>query len=139
MSQFARIGEVIMEKSSGVNVGTLWLVLVLMLLARVWWAQGRTVEPAVADRLSHYAVCYQRIHEPTWFQDLRSWLAPVVLLMATGKTLLGRAVAGEAGVVFFSISGSEFIEMFVGVGAAVSSMADTGAMSWFKKSSSRAS
>ena len=36
----------------------------------------------------------------------------------TGKTLLARAVAGEAGVTFFSISGSEFVEMFVGVGAA---------------------
>lgn len=35
----------------------------------------------------------------------------------TGKTLLARAVAGEAGVAFFSISGSEFVEMFVGVGA----------------------
>ena len=36
----------------------------------------------------------------------------------TGKTLLARAVAGEAGVPFFSITGSEFVEMFVGVGAA---------------------
>jgi cell division protease FtsH len=36
----------------------------------------------------------------------------------TGKTLLARAVAGDAGVVFFSINGSEFVEMFVGVGAA---------------------
>src|SRR5262249_58722734 len=36
----------------------------------------------------------------------------------TGKTLLARAVAGEAGVAFFSISGAEFVEMFVGVGAA---------------------
>src|ERR1700746_743584 len=36
----------------------------------------------------------------------------------TGKTLLSRAVAGEAGVAFFSISGAEFVEMFVGVGAA---------------------
>ena len=36
----------------------------------------------------------------------------------TGKTLLAKAVAGEAGVPFFSISGSEFVEMFVGVGAA---------------------
>ena len=41
------------------------------------------------------------------------WARPV-----TGKTLLARAVAGEAGVAFFSISGSEFVEMFVGVGAA---------------------
>ena len=36
----------------------------------------------------------------------------------TGKTLLAKAIAGEAGVPFFSISGSEFVEMFVGVGAA---------------------
>ena len=35
----------------------------------------------------------------------------------TGKTLLARAIAGEAGVPFFSISGSDFVEMFVGVGA----------------------
>jgi cell division protease FtsH len=44
----------------------------------------------------------------------------VLLLGApgTGKTLLARAVSGEAGVPFFNISGSEFIEMFVGVGAA---------------------
>ncbi len=158
------------------------------------------VEPPVAERLSRYGVPYQRVHEPTWLQDILSWVAPVVVLMVfwsfmarrmagkfgsggllgigqskakvymekstgvrfddvagvdeakaelqeivqflkspkeygrlgarvpkgvllmgptgTGKTLLARAVAGEAGVAFFSISGSEFIEMFVGVGAA---------------------
>ena len=41
----------------------------------------------------------------------------MVGLRGTGKTLLAKAVAGEAGVPFFSISGSDFVEMFVGVGA----------------------
>jgi len=54
------------------------------------------------------------------FQRLGGRVPKGILLMGppgTGKTLLGRAVAGEAGVPFFSISGSEFIQMFVGVGA----------------------
>src|SRR5947209_18415728 len=42
---------------------------------------------------------------------------PLVGAPGTGKTLISRAVAGEAGVPFFSVSGSEFVEMFVGVGA----------------------
>ena len=69
----------------------------------------------------------QELHEikeflenPKKFQSLGARIPKGVLLYGppgTGKTLLARAVAGEAGVPFFSISGSDFVEMFVGVGA----------------------
>ena len=58
--------------------------------------------------------------EPAKFQAVGAKIPKGVLLYGppgTGKTLLARAVAGEAGVPFFSISGSDFVEMFVGVGA----------------------
>ena len=61
------------------------------------------------------------LKEPGRFQQLGGRMPKGVLLVGppgTGKTLLARAVAGEAGVPFFTISGSEFVEMFVGVGAA---------------------
>ncbi|MBM3214104.1 ATP-dependent metallopeptidase FtsH/Yme1/Tma family protein [Candidatus Poribacteria bacterium] len=61
------------------------------------------------------------LREPKKFQRLGGRIPKGVLLVGppgTGKTLLARAVAGEAGVPFFSISGSDFVEMFVGVGAA---------------------
>lgn len=60
------------------------------------------------------------LKHPKKFNDLGARIPKGVLLFGppgTGKTLLGRAVAGEAGVPFFSISGSDFVEMFVGVGA----------------------
>jgi cell division protease FtsH len=60
------------------------------------------------------------LKEPKKFQALGARIPKGVLLLGapgTGKTLLARAVAGEAGVPFFSLSGSDFVEMFVGVGA----------------------
>ncbi|MBR4867888.1 MAG: ATP-dependent zinc metalloprotease FtsH [Clostridia bacterium] len=60
------------------------------------------------------------LKNPTRFNDMGARIPKGVLLVGppgTGKTLLARAVAGEAGVPFYSISGSDFVEMFVGVGA----------------------
>ncbi len=60
------------------------------------------------------------LKNPKKFLDIGARIPKGIILMGapgTGKTLLARAVAGEAGVSFFSISGSEFVEMFVGVGA----------------------
>ena len=61
------------------------------------------------------------LHEPEKYAEIGAKIPKGVLLVGppgTGKTLLAKAVAGEAGVPFFSISGSEFVEMFVGMGAA---------------------
>ena len=61
------------------------------------------------------------LHEPEKYAEIGAKLPKGVLLVGppgTGKTLLAKAVAGEAKVPFFSISGSEFVEMFVGMGAA---------------------
>ena len=60
------------------------------------------------------------LHNPQKYEEIGAKMPKGVLLVGppgTGKTLLARAVAGEAGVPFFSIAGSEFVEMFVGMGA----------------------
>ena len=61
------------------------------------------------------------LHDPSKYKEIGATMPKGVLLVGppgTGKTLLAKAVAGEANVPFFSISGSEFVEMFVGMGAA---------------------
>ena len=61
------------------------------------------------------------LRSPEKYQKLGGRIPKGVLLVGppgTGKTLLAKAIAGEAGVPFFSLSGSDFVEMFVGVGAA---------------------
>ena len=60
------------------------------------------------------------LNNPQKYEEIGAKMPKGVLLVGppgTGKTLLARAVAGEAGVPFFSIAGSEFVEMFVGMGA----------------------
>ena len=92
--------------------------------AKRYGAGDRTVTFADVAGLEQVKQDLQEIVEflkdPKKFQRLGGRVPKGVLLMGppgTGKTLLARAVAGEAGVPFFSISGSEFIQMFVGVGA----------------------
>src|SRR5574339_245472 len=74
----------------------------------------------VEESKQELAEVVEFLKEPQKFIQLGARIPKGVLLVGppgTGKTLLSRAVAGEAGVPFFSISGSEFVEMFVGVGA----------------------
>ena len=92
--------KVYIEKSTGVTFAD---------VAGIDEAEEELIE--VVDFLKH----------PEKYQRLGGHIPKGVLLVGppgTGKTLLARAVAGEAGVPFFSISGSDFVEMFVGVGAA---------------------
>lgn len=85
--------------------------------ARVTFADVAGVDEAEAELIE----VVDFLKNPQKYQALGGHIPKGVLLVGapgTGKTLLAKAVAGEAGVPFFSISGSEFVEMFVGVGAA---------------------
>jgi len=85
--------------------------------AKVTFADVAGVDEAKAELAEIVAF----LKDPDGYGRLGARMPKGVLLVGppgTGKTLLARAVAGEAGVPFFSISGSEFVEMFLGVGAA---------------------
>ena len=78
------------------------------------------MSPGVTRRSRSSQEIKEFLAEPAKFQAVGAKIPKGVLLYGqpgTGKTLLARAVAGEAGVPFYSISGSDFVEMFVGVGA----------------------
>src|SRR5208337_1058125 len=84
--------------------------------------QGAVVwqEPGADEAKEELREIIEFLREAQKFQKLGGRIPKGVLLVGppgTGKTLLARAVAGEANVPFFSISGSDFVEMFVGVGA----------------------
>src|SRR3712207_9565875 len=79
-----------------------------------------TLFRSVEEAKQELAEVVEFLKYPEKFSALGARIPKGVLLVGppgTGKTLISRAVAGEAGVPFFSISGSEFVEMFVGVGA----------------------
>ena len=85
---------------------------------------GSAISPAVVpfDAVTGYMPLQvvEFLKRPERFTAVGAKIPKGVLLVGppgTGKTLLAKAIAGEAGVPFFSISGSEFVEMFVGVGA----------------------
>ena len=74
----------------------------------------------VDEAEENLAEIVEYLHDPSKYQEIGAKMPKGVLLVGppgTGKTMLAKAVAGEANVPFFSISGSEFVEMFVGMGA----------------------
>ena len=92
--------------------------------AKLLTASGKKVTfddvAGVEEAKAELSEVVEFLKEPQKFQRLGGKIPKGVLLMGppgTGKTLLARAIAGEANVPFFSISGSDFVEMFVGVGA----------------------
>lgn len=140
--------KVVETKQSSWGVVLYWFFFVGVFLLLFWWlgrgifggsrnmkifpkAHTFNVENNITTRFSDVAGCDEVIEEagevikfldhPKAFQQLGIQIPKGILLIGppgTGKTLLARAMAGEAGVAFVAINGSDFVQMFVGVGAA---------------------
>lgn len=138
--------KIIKEESSFLEVILPWLFLIGVFVFIFWWlgrkapgnnvklfpkAQRFDVEQRVCARFSDVAGCDEVIEEvkevvdfltnPNFFRNNAARVPRGLLLIGpsgTGKTLLARAIAGEAGVKFVAINGADFVELFVGVGAA---------------------
>src|SRR5438270_540898 len=102
----------------------IWLVIGLVLMTVFNQFNNRQTAQAPMEYsqfLEEVSELVDFLRDPSKFQKLGGRIPRGVLMVGspgTGKTLLARAIAGEAKVPFFSISGSDFVEMFVGVGAA---------------------
>jgi len=121
LTQKLRDAEVVVkvEKPRDSSFLALLLTWSPMLLFLGVWITFRDVA-GVEEAKEELSEIIEFLKEPQRFQKLGGKIPKGVLLMGppgTGKTLLARAIAGEANVPFFSISGSDFVEMFVGVGA----------------------
>jgi len=136
-------GKLMSDAIPSILLMIIFVVLLVFLFGRIsGWANGpmafiksraRIYDPSAGDKITFADVAGAEeekedlnevvdfLKNPKKYKDLGAKIPRGILMVGppgTGKTLLARAVAGESNVPFFSISGSEFVEMFVGVGAA---------------------
>jgi cell division protease FtsH len=100
----------------------MWLpeILIIVVMIALWMYMMNQAAAGADEEKNELRELVEFLRNPRKFNELGARIPKGVLLVGppgTGKTLLARAVSGEAGVPFFSISGSDFVEMFVGVGA----------------------